>query len=144
MDLSIPPKAHGMEDHAMIQMTRIRGGIEELNEYWIEQYHQTGYKYDMKYRNMPNELAKAMVRARRGKASMNNDVIKAKQKKQEKHTGKRKANAVKLDIKEEKRKKELSVDTSLGGNLVKITARLQLVFTCMKIKMERGQKRTRG
>ncbi len=70
-----------MEDHAMIQMTRICGGIEELNEYWIEQYHQTGYKYDMKYRNMTNELAKAMVRARRGKASMkNNDVIKAKQK----------------------------------------------------------------
>ena len=34
----------------------------------------------MKYRNMPNELAKAMVRARRGKVSMNNDVIKAKQK----------------------------------------------------------------
>ena len=44
MDLSIPPKAHGMEDHVMIQMTTIHGGIEELNEYWLEQYyHQTGY-----------------------------------------------------------------------------------------------------
>jgi hypothetical protein len=80
MDLSIPLKAHGMEDHVMMQMTTIFGGIGEMIEYWIEQYHQTGYKYDMKYRNMPNELAKAMVRARREKASMNNDVIKAKQK----------------------------------------------------------------
>ena len=107
MDLSIPPKAHGMEDHVMMQMTTIRGGIGELIEYWIEQYHQTGFKYDMKYRNMPNELAKAMVRARREKASMNNNVIKAKQQNQEKHTGKRKANAVKLDIKEAKKKKRI-------------------------------------
>ena len=56
MDLSIPRKAHGMEDHVMMQMTTIRGGIGELIEYWIVQYHQTGYKYGMRYRNMPNEL----------------------------------------------------------------------------------------
>ena len=36
----------------------------------MKQYHQIGYKFDMKYRNMGSELAKAKVRAsadRRGK-----------------------------------------------------------------------------
>lgn len=96
-----------MEDRVMMQMTTIFGGIGEMIEYWIEQYHQTGYKYDMKYRIMPNELAKAMVRARREKASMNPDVIKAKEQNEEKHTGKRTANAAKLDIKAEKKKKRI-------------------------------------
>ena len=35
MDLSIPLKAHGMEDRVMMQMTTIFGGIGEMIEYWI-------------------------------------------------------------------------------------------------------------
>ena len=46
--MSITPKAHGMEDHVVNQMRRIRGGIMRMIEHWVERYHQIGYKYDDK------------------------------------------------------------------------------------------------
>ncbi len=45
MGFSVSPKVCGMEGHVVKQMRAIRGGIGELIEYWIEQYHQTGFKY---------------------------------------------------------------------------------------------------
>ncbi len=67
MGFSITPKVHGMEDHVVKQMRAIRGGIRELIEYWIEQYHQKGFKYDIKYKHMAGEHEKAVVRPKREK-----------------------------------------------------------------------------
>ena len=65
MGMSITPKAHGMEDHVVNQMRRIRGGIMRMIEHWVERYHQIGYKYDDKWRKQKGEHAKAVTRAHR-------------------------------------------------------------------------------
>ncbi len=49
MGFSITPKMHEMEKHAIIQMQTIPGGIDKLMEHWIEQYHQTGHRFDLAY-----------------------------------------------------------------------------------------------
>ncbi len=64
-----------MEDHVVKQMRTVRREIGELIEYWIEQYHQTVFKYDIKYKHMKT----AVVRAKREKISMNSGIIKAKE-----------------------------------------------------------------
>ncbi len=76
---SITPKVHGMENHVVKQMRAIRGGIGELIVYWNEQYHQTGFIYDIKYKHMPGECEKAVVRVKREKISMNQGVVEAKE-----------------------------------------------------------------
>ncbi len=70
MGFSITPKVHGTEDHVVNQKRAIRGGIGELIEYWIEQYHHTGFKYDIEYKHMTGELEKAVGRAKREKVQM--------------------------------------------------------------------------
>ena len=54
MGLTVPPKAHGMKHHVIPQMRRIQDGIMKMQmlEHWVEQYHQTGYKYDKMWRTM--------------------------------------------------------------------------------------------
>ena len=49
MGLSVTSKAHGMENHVVGQMRSIPGGIGKSMENWVEQYHQTGYRFDMSY-----------------------------------------------------------------------------------------------
>jgi hypothetical protein len=49
MGFSITPKMHGMEKHVVTQMQTIPGGIGKLMEHWIEQYHQTGHRFDLAY-----------------------------------------------------------------------------------------------
>jgi hypothetical protein len=49
MGISITPKMHGMEMHVVNQMQDIPGGIGRMMEHWIEQYHQTGYRFDVAY-----------------------------------------------------------------------------------------------
>ncbi len=58
MGFIIAPKVHGMEDHVVNQMRATRGGIGELIEHWIKQYHQRGFKYDIKYKHMTGEHGK--------------------------------------------------------------------------------------
>ena len=40
---------HGVEKHVVTQMQTIHGGISKLMEHWIEQYHQTGHRFDLAY-----------------------------------------------------------------------------------------------
>ena len=40
MGFSITPKLYGLEDHLVYQMRTIPGGIAQLIEHWVEQYHQ--------------------------------------------------------------------------------------------------------
>ena len=63
MGMNKTVKGHGIEAHLVQQMRRARGGLKHFDESWMEQYHQIGYKFAMKYRNMGSELAKANVRA---------------------------------------------------------------------------------
>ena len=60
----MPPKVHGMECHVVAQMQKIQGGIMKMLENWVEQYHQTGYKYDEMWRpmGMGDKVKKARVR----------------------------------------------------------------------------------
>ncbi len=59
-----------MENRLVKQMKSIRVGIGELVENCIEQYHKTGFKYDMKYRKISSEVLKVVVGARRKKTQM--------------------------------------------------------------------------
>ncbi len=62
LDFSITPMVHGMEYHVVKQMRAIRDRGVELIEHWIKQYHQTWFKYDIKYKYMAGEHEKAVVK----------------------------------------------------------------------------------
>ena len=49
MGYSVTPKMHGMETHIVTQMRSIAGRIGKLMEHWNEQYHQTGFRFDLAY-----------------------------------------------------------------------------------------------
>ena len=63
MEMTVTPKGHGGEKHLVAQMRVTRGGLFEFDESWGEQYHQTGYNFDMRLRGQGSEVRKAMVRA---------------------------------------------------------------------------------
>jgi len=58
---SVTPKYHGAEAHIVQQMRDTMGGLYEFDESWMEQYHQTGYTFDMNLRSQSNEMRKAKV-----------------------------------------------------------------------------------
>ena len=61
LGLSVIPKYHGAEAHIVKQMRDTKGGLHEFDEQWMEQYHQTGYQFDMSLRNQSSEKRKAKV-----------------------------------------------------------------------------------
>ena len=61
LGLSVIPKYHGAEAHIVQQMRNTKGGLHEFDESWMEQYHQTGYQFDMSLRNQPSEERNAKV-----------------------------------------------------------------------------------
>jgi len=63
MEMTVTPKGHGGEKHLVTQMRATKGGLFEFDESWGEQYHQTGYNFDMKLRGQGSEARKAKVRA---------------------------------------------------------------------------------
>ena len=63
MEMTVTPKGHGGEKHLVGQMRMTKGGLFEFDESWGEQYHQTGYNFDMRLRNQGSEVWKAKVRA---------------------------------------------------------------------------------
>jgi len=58
MGISVTIKGHGTESHLIPIMRRVPGGLNEFDESWGEQIHQSGRSNDLKYRNM-SELQKA-------------------------------------------------------------------------------------
>jgi len=70
MGFSITPKVHGMEKHVVTQMQIIPGGIGRMMEHWIEQYHQTGHRFDLAYCRVGSLSDQAAIRlsvAKRGR-----------------------------------------------------------------------------
>ena len=59
LGMSVTVKGHGAEAHMVNQMRAVKGGLFDLDESWIEQYHQKGYTHDMKLRNQGSEAKKA-------------------------------------------------------------------------------------
>ena len=120
MGLSVPPKAHGMERHVVAQMRRIQGGIMKMLEHWVEQYHQTGYKYDEMWRTMGDEAKKARVRARMEHIASGEKVMEKLDDYDNAFIGKRKRSAVKLemirDVKREKHKEAVNSASILYEN----------------------------
>ncbi len=66
MGFSVTPKVQQM------------GDLEELIEYWIEQYYQTGFKYYIKYQHMAEEHKKGSGKSYKRKISMNWGLFKQK------------------------------------------------------------------
>jgi len=65
LDISVAVKGHGASKHAVEQMrhTAQFGGLFDSNELWGKQYHQVGYRLDMKFRNRGSTVRKAQTRA---------------------------------------------------------------------------------
>jgi len=107
MDLmSVTPKVHGMEDHVVNQMRKTEGGIGELGEHWVELYHQTGYRYDVSLRAMKDEKKKAQVISKREKASINPNVMKAKEMKMKRFTPKKRSSTLEREDANQRVKRE--------------------------------------
>ena len=106
MGLTVPPKAHGMECHVVPQMRRIQGGIMKMLEHWVEQYHQTGFKYDEMWRKMGDEAKKARTCARMEHIASDKKVMAKLDEYEQTFVGKRKRSVVKRemqrDVKREK------------------------------------------
>jgi hypothetical protein len=82
-------------------------------EHWVEQYQQTGYKYDEMWRTMGDEAKKARVRARMEHIIASNEKVMEKLDDYDNaFIGKRKRSAVKLemlrDVKREKREEAVN------------------------------------
>lgn len=110
--LSVTPKVHGMEDHVVGQMKDIEGGIGDLGEHWVELYHQTGYRYDVRLKGMKDEAKKAKAIAKREKASINPNVMRAKEMKRKRFTPKKRSSTLEREdasqrVKRERREESL-------------------------------------
>ena len=57
MGLSVTPKAHLLERHAVEQMCAIVGGLQHLLEDWVEKFHQTAFVLEDNVKRVP-ELEK--------------------------------------------------------------------------------------
>ena len=112
MGISITPKMHGMEMHVVNQMRDIPGGIGRMMEHWIEQYHQTGYRFDVAYCRMGSMERAAGVRVRLERMASNHEVKTDRQRLEVKYVGSRKRKAVELkeeyNVEQEKRDKALA------------------------------------
>ena len=60
-----------MESHVVRQMRTIRGGIGKLMEHWIEQYHQTGFRFDLAYCCVGSLVGQAAIRSSAEKRAHN-------------------------------------------------------------------------
>jgi len=95
LELSITVKGHGGEVHLVDQMRSVKGGLFEFDESWTEQYHQVGYDFDMRLRNMGSEKRKAGVRAANERRTSRPEAQAAMKKLKRLKRGKRKATMAK-------------------------------------------------
>jgi hypothetical protein len=79
MGYSLTPKMHGMESHVVTQMRTIPVGIGKLTEHWIEQYHQTGFRFDMTYCCVGTLSGQAAIQSSTKKIAHNSHVRLNKQ-----------------------------------------------------------------
>ena len=79
LDISVAVKGHGASKHAVEQMrhTAQFGGLFDSNELWGKQYHQVGYRLDMKFRNWGSTVRKAQTRAKRDRTNNLQKTLKA-------------------------------------------------------------------
>jgi len=63
LDKNMAVKGHGTASHAVEHMrnTAQFGGLFDFDESWGEQYHQVGYRFDMKFRNRGREVLKVQT-----------------------------------------------------------------------------------
>jgi hypothetical protein len=71
MGFSVTPKMHGMESHVVRQMRTTPGGIGMLMEYWIEQYHQIGFRFDQAYCRVGSLVGQEAIRSSAEKRGRN-------------------------------------------------------------------------
>ena len=102
MGFSITPKMHGMESHVVRQMRTIPGGIGKLMEHWIEQYHQTGFRFDMAYCRVGSLVGQAAIRSSAEKRARNPRVQMSKMLLQKSFVGIRKRRSAAIESDEKK------------------------------------------
>ena len=66
LELSVTVKGRGLETHIVDQMhaTAKYGGLFDFDKSWDEQYHQVGYRFAMRLKNMGSEVRKSHTRAK--------------------------------------------------------------------------------
>jgi hypothetical protein len=102
MGFSVTPKMHGMESHVVRQMGTIPGGIGKLMEHWIEQYHQTGFRFDLAYCRVGSLVGQATIRSSTEKRARNPRVQLNKVLLQKSFVGIRKRRSAAIESEEKK------------------------------------------
>ena len=103
MGFSVKPKLHGMESHVVVtQMRTITGGVGKLMEHWIEQYHQTSFRFDLAYCCVGSLVRKAAIRSSADKRARNPRVQLIKMLLQKRFVGIRKRQSAAIEREEKK------------------------------------------
>jgi hypothetical protein len=98
MGFSVKPKLHGMESHVVVtQMRTIPGGVD-----WIEQYHQTSFRFDLAYCCVGSLVRKAAIRSSADKRARNPRVQLIKMLLQKRFVGIRKRQSAAIEREEKK------------------------------------------
>ena len=106
MGISITPKVHGTQFHAVDQMKAIPGGISKLAEDWVEQYHQSGFRYDLSYCRAGSLKQQAVIRSRSEARSRKPEVVMRKEMLEKRFTGIRKRKKVAVNCMRKQIKQE--------------------------------------
>ena len=113
-------KGHGGEVHIVRQMRMLERGLVDFDESWGELYHQVGHNFDMKYRSMGSEIAKAKVRASADRRNSRPETMAALKKTMAQHArGKRKSTVANEEStqKIKKERREQVLDCVIGSNI---------------------------
>ena len=102
MGFSVTPKMHGMESHVVRQMGTIPGGIGKLMEHWIEQYNQTGFRFDLAYCHVGSLVGQAAIRSSAETRARNPQVQLNKMLLQKSFVGIRKRRSAAIESEEKK------------------------------------------
>ncbi len=106
MGISITPKVHGTQYHAVHQMRTIPGGIAKLGEDWIEKYHQDGFRYDFCFSRVGDLEKQAVIRARCEQRARNPKVVMRRELVTKRFKGKRKKKGTTVKQVQKQKKEE--------------------------------------
>ena len=75
LQCTVTPKVHMMLKHVEWQMTKIKGGLGNKMEDWVERLHQTGMRMRQQFRTVQNPLVWALAREKADSCNVHPDVI---------------------------------------------------------------------
>ena len=116
MGMSRTIKIHGCMSHIVTHMRRIPCGLSDFDENFMEQYHQTGYGFDVRLKHVKNVDKKGNIVAARLRRSEHPATMDAVQRVVDQHTkGKRKKTIARDETKQLKNKERQETFLLPGG-----------------------------